>query len=174
MLKNYFMGGYLMVKKELEIIKQAIINEVEGYEFYRMASEQAGTNESHDALMELANEELKHVEFLQDLFNKLKTSSEDDRILAFDANPPSPDIYNWKKVGKQHTSMAMSIFGIGIQLEKASIEFYEKAKAETQIKEAENLYNLLIRWEHLHLDQFTTQYNSYKEDWWYDQGFAPF
>ena len=163
-----------MVKKELEIIKQAIINEVEGYEFYKMAANQAGTSESKEAFMVLAKEELKHIQYLKALFDKIKSSSQDDITLAFDSNPPSPDIYNWKKVDKQYTSLAMSVFGIGIQMEKASIEFYEDAKANTEIKEAKELYDLLIKWEYVHLEQFTDQYNSYKDDWWHDQGFAPF
>lgn len=124
--------------------------------------------------MALANEELKHVEFLEALFNKVKSGHEDDLKLAFEVNPPSPDIYNWEKVDKEYTSMAMSVFGIGIQMEKDSIEFYENAKAKTQIKEAKKLYDLLIKWERVHLEQFTEQYNIYREDWWADQGFAPF
>lgn len=163
-----------MKNRELDVIKQAILNEVEGYEFYQMAANQAGTGDSKEAFMELANEELKHVEYLKLLFNKIKNSTEDDISLAFDAKPPSPDIYNWKKVDKEYISTAMSVFSIGIQMEKSSIEFYEDAKAKTEIKEAKELYDLLIKWEYVHLEQFTNQYNSYKDQWWFDQGFAPF
>ncbi|NLC04140.1 MAG: ferritin family protein, partial [Tissierellia bacterium] len=119
-------------------------------------------------------EELKHVEYLQKLFDSIKTGVEDDIRLAFEASPPSPDIYNWAKVDKEFTSLAMSVFGIGIQMEKASIEFYENAKKNTQFEEGKKLFDLLIKWEHVHLQQFTDQYNIYKEDWWADQGFAPF
>lgn len=162
-----------MYKEELDVISQAILNEVEGYEFYRMAANQAGTNESKEAFLELANEELKHVEYLKALFNKIKDNN-DDIKLAFEATPPSPDIYNWKKVDKEYTSLAMSVFGIGIQMEKASIEFYENAKLKTNIDEARRLFDLLIKWEKVHLDQFTEQYNKHKTNWWSDQGFAPF
>lgn len=163
-----------MKSSELNIISQAILNEVEGYEFYTMAANQAGNNESKEAFLELAREELKHVEYLKALFNKIKNSEEDDLKLAFEATPPSPDIYNWKKMGKEFTSLAMSVFGIGIQMEKDSIEFYEEAKASTQYPEAKQLYDLLIKWEYVHLEQFTEQYNMYKDDWWAEQGFAPF
>lgn len=163
-----------MIKKELDVIAQAMLNEIEGYEFYKLAANQIGTGESKDAFMELANEELKHVQYLKALFNSLKENKDDDLKLAFESKPPSPDIYNWKKVDRQYSDLAMSVFGIGIQLEKASIEFYEDAKAKTEFKEAKELYDLLIEWEHVHLEQFTDQYNIYKEDWWYDQGFAPF
>ncbi|CCQ92767.1 Rubrerythrin [[Clostridium] ultunense Esp] len=163
-----------MLKEELKIIQQAILNEIEAYEFYRMAANQAGTGDSKEAFMELANEELKHVGYLEALFDKIKRSDEDNIKLAFEPMPPSPDIYNWEKVDKEYTSLAMSVFSIGMQMEKASIDFYEDAKAKTEIQAAKELYDLLIKWEQVHLDQFTEQYNMYKEDWWAEQGYAPF
>lgn len=163
-----------MYKDELDVISQAMLNEVEGYEFYKMAADQKGTRDSKEAFLELANEELKHVEYLQNLFNKIKNGAEDDIKLAFELSPPSPDIYNWEKVDKEYTSLAMSVFGIGMQMEKASIEFYENAKKKTNFEEGKRLFDLLIKWEYIHLEQFTAQYNIYKEDWWADQGFAPF
>ncbi len=163
-----------MYKEELDIIKQAILNEVEGFEFYRMAANQAGTDESKEAFMELANEELKHVEFLNALFKKIQDGEDDDIKLALENAPPSPDIYNWNKVDSKYHSLAMSVFGIGIQMEKASIDFYEEAKSKTQFEEARKLFDILIKWEKVHLDQFTEQYNSYKENWWANQSFAPF
>lgn len=163
-----------MYKDEIEIIKQGIINEIEGYEFYKMAANQAGTGESKEAFLELANEELKHVEYLKALFNKIKNDNEDDIKLALGASPPSPDIYNWEKVDKEFTSLAMSVFSIGIQMEKDSIGFYEAAKEKTKLEEAKKLFDLLIKWEHVHLEQFTEQYNRHKNNWWADQSFAPF
>jgi len=163
-----------MHNDELNVIKQAILNEVEGYEFYNMAAKQAGTEESKEAFQELANEELKHADYLRQLFDKIKNSSEDDFKLSFLVNPPSPNIFDWKKVDKKYTSLAISVFGIGMQMEKMSIDFYEDAKKNSSFEEAKKLYDLLIGWEKVHLQQFTKQYNIYKEDWWNDQEFAPF
>lgn len=162
-----------MVKDELEIIKQAIINEVEGYEFYKMASAH-GSGPGKEAFMELANEELNHIGYLKKLFDKIKNSNEDDFELAFEANPPSPDIYKWNKVANDLSSMAMSVFSIGMQMEKDSIDFYQNAKETTKFSSARILYDTLIKWEKVHLEQFTIQYNLYKEEWWNDQGYAPF
>ena len=163
-----------MHKEELDIIAQAILNEVEGYEFYRMAANQAGTGESKEAFLELANEELKHVEFLKALFDRIKNDKTEDIKLALETPPPSPNIYNWSKIDKEFTSLAMSVFGIGIQMEEASIVFYEDAKSKTKFDEAKKLFDLLIKWEKVHLEQFVEQYNMHKENWWADQSFAPF
>lgn len=162
-----------MLKEELHVIKQAIIHEVEGYEFYSLAAEQAKTEDSKLAFTELAKEELKHAEYLKELFDKIQEGDE-DFALAFLADPPSPNIFNWEKVDGKYTSMAMSVFGIAIQLEKESIVFYEKAMEKSSIEEAKKLYKLLIKWEKVHLDQFTKQYEIYKEDWWAAQDYAPF
>lgn len=162
-----------MLKEELNAIKQAIIHEVEGYEFYRLAAEQAKNTESKEAFMELAKEELKHADYLKELFDKIQQGDE-AFTLAFLADPPSPNIFNWDKVDGQYTSMAMSVFGIAIQLEKDSIIFYEKAFENSKFEEAKKLYQLLIKWEKVHLDQFTKQYEIYKEEWWSAQEYAPF
>ena len=163
-----------MLKEELNVIKQAILNELEGYEFYKMAAKQAGTGGSANAFLELANEEKKHIDYLEALFLKVKDGAEDEKAMAFSEGPPSPNIYKWDKLDKDLTSLAMSVFSIGIQMEKDSVEFYKKAKESTGIEEAKALYDLLIKWEKVHLDQFTEQYEIYREDWWADQGFAPF
>ncbi len=163
-----------MYKDELDVIKQAMLNEVEGYEFYKLAASQAGTGGSKEALMELANEELKHVEFLRELFNKIKESPEEDIELALKEGPPSPGIYKWDKFDKSLTSLAMTVFSIGIQMEKDAIEFYTKAKENTKIKAAADLFDILIKWENVHLEQFSKQYDLYRQDWWDEQSFAPF
>lgn len=163
-----------MLKEELDIISQAILNEIEGYEFYRMAANQVGSGDSKDAFMELAKEELLHVKYLQELMEKIKDGESDEIYLSHEANPPSPDIYNWKKLDKENTSLAMTVFSIGMDMEKKSIEFYEDAKAKTSLKSAKGLYEVLIKWEHVHLKEFSEQYELYKNDWWNDQSFAPF
>lgn len=163
-----------MLKEELEIIKQGILNEVEGYEFYRMASKQAEGIGSKEAFLLLAEEELKHTQYLKVLFDKVKNETTDDLELAFLENPPSPDIYNWEKVNQPASALAMSVFSVGIQMEREAIIFYTSARDKTKLAEAKKIYELLISWEEVHLAQFTQQYELYKDEWWSYQGFSPF
>ena len=125
-----------MQNKDLEIIKQAILNEVEGYEFYKIASDQVGNQESKEAFLSLAEEELKHSEYLKSLFDKIKSEEETDFKLAFLENPPSPNIFNWKKMDNQYLSLGLSVFGVGVQMERDSIKFYEEAEKATSNEEA--------------------------------------
>ena len=163
-----------MNNQELMIIKQAIINEIEGYEFYNMASNKANSVEVKNAFLELAEEEMQHVTWLKDLFNKVKDDNIVDFQLALIAEPISPEIFKWDNIDRRDAAIAVSAFGIGIQMEKASIEYYEKAAQKTDLNEAKALYNILIKWEKVHLDKFASHYDDLKEEWWSEQGYAPF
>ena len=165
-----------MYKEELSIISQAVLNEVEGYEFYKMASSQAVSEGTKEAFLELANEEMKHADYLKRLWKQLSGGGEVkiEEILEKGIVVPSPEIYRWNKVDKSNASVAMSVFGIGIQMEQSAIKFYEEAKEKVSSKASKELFELLISWEKVHLMQFSEQYSILKEDWWADQGFAPF
>ncbi|MGH4122286.1 MAG: ferritin family protein [Clostridium sp.] len=163
-----------MNNQELMIVKQAIINEIEGYEFYNMAASNTNSTEVKNAFLELAQEEMQHVVWLKDLYNKVKDDNMVDFQLALIPEPTSPAIFKWENIDRKDASIAVSVFGIGIQMEKASIEYYVKAAKETGIKEAKELFNILIKWEKIHLDKFSSQYQELKEEWWSEQGYAPF
>jgi len=160
--------------QELMILKQAIINEIEGYEFYNMAASNSNFKEVKNAFLELAQEEMQHVVWLKDLFNKVKDDNIVDFQLALIPEPTSPAIFKWENIDRKDAGIAVSAFGIGIQMEKASIEYYAKAAKQTEIKEAKELFNILIKWEKIHLDKFSSQYEELKEEWWSEQGYAPF
>ncbi|WP_313343334.1 ferritin family protein [Sedimentibacter sp.] len=165
-----------MYKEELSVISQAILNEIEGFEFYNLAANQSATAGTKEAFLELANEELKHADYLKKLWKKLSDGNEVkiEDIIGSGIDIPSPEIYRWDKIDKNSSSVAMSIFGIGMQMEKSSIDFYEEAKSKLSSQASKDLIDLLISWEKVHLNQFSNQYSLLKEDWWAEQGFAPF
>lgn len=163
-----------MKTEELAIIKQAILNEIEGYEFYKMASGNADLSEVKETLLTLASEEKKHVEWLEELFHKIKDDNLDSLKLAELENPPSPGIFKWENVDRSHIGVAVSSFAIGMQMERASIEYYEQAMEKTQLKEAKELYRILASWEKNHLEMFSKEYDALAEEWWNDQSFQPF
>ncbi|MCH4888625.1 rubrerythrin [Acidaminobacter sp. JC074] len=156
----------------LAYIKQAIISEIEGYEFYRMAAGQTRDVQMKETYLELAEEERKHVVWLQDLHKSIDSGSDFD-LMTVDA-PPSPEIFKWDKLDREDPKTILSVFGIALQLEKASFEFYKKASEEVEEKSAKELFKILEAWERAHYDVFNKEYNNLQEDWWSEQGFAPF
>ena len=163
-----------MLTKDVEVFKQAILNEVEGYEFYKMAAYNTNDEEVKRTFLNLANEELKHIDWLKDAFKKLSSNPEDRTTLAMIQNPPSPEIFKWENLQTQSVNLAVSVFGIGIEMERASVEFYEKAMKETPYEAAKQLFEVLAKWEHVHLEQFSRAYDDLLKDWWNEQGFDAF
>ncbi len=163
-----------MRKDELSVIKKAIINELEGYEFYRMAAAQAHEEDVKSALKLLAEEEQKHIVWLDELFNKIKNDPSDDFQLASLEDMPSPGIFTWDALDRKHLGLAVSVFGIAIQMERASMEFYRKAAEVTKIPVAKELFTTLSKWEEVHMNLFAEEYDRLQGDWWSDQGYAPF
>ncbi|MCT4632738.1 MAG: ferritin family protein [Firmicutes bacterium] len=165
-----------MNKKEIQVIQQAILNEIEGYEFYKMASKNAQNSSVANMLMNLAEEELKHVEWLRILFNNIKDNPSDDLSLATidEIEVPSPGIYTWDNVKDKDPALGVTVFSIGMQMEKDSVAFYKKAHDNTKNEHARKLYEKLILWENVHLELFSKEYNELKSQWWSSQGFEPF
>ena len=160
------------MSKTLTYIKQAIISEIEGYEFYRMAANGTRDVKMKETYLELAEEERKHVVWLQDLHKSIDSDSAFD-LMAIDA-PPSPEIFKWEKLDREEPKTVLSIFGIALQLEKASYEFYKIASEEVEEASAKELFKILEVWEKTHYDVFNKEYDLLQKDWWSEQGFAPF
>jgi rubrerythrin len=163
-----------MKQFELDTIKQAILNEIEGYEFYQMAAEKAHDADTKQAFINLAEEEMKHVSWLKELFVKMQDEDHDKFNLAMVSDPPAPHLYNWDNLDRKDAQSAVSVFGIGMQLEELAIKFYEQARDNTEHDMAKGLYTKLIAWEKVHFEQFAKEYELLKREFWDMQQFAPF
>lgn len=163
-----------MNDKELKLIKKAILNEVEGYQFYRMAAKDSVNEETSRTFMLLADEEEKHVEWLNDLLKHLAKDPETRFDLAHLPEVPSPEIFRWDNLQEEDANRALSVFSIGMQMERASFEFYEKGIEETDNEDLKQLFDILAKWERAHYDQFREEYEKLEQDFWAEQQFAPF
>jgi rubrerythrin len=164
-----------MSNAELTIIRQGIVKELEGYEFYKMVSENAKNSlETKEAFMQLANEEMKHANWLKEMYVKVERGKLEDLVSGIELDVPAPGNAKWKNLKKDSASIPVSVFGIGINMEKASIEYYTKAAADTKIKGAKEFFEMLAKWEKTHLEFLSDEYEDMLVDWWADQGFAPF
>lgn len=163
-----------MKNDELKLIRQAIINEIEGYEFYKMAKEHAVEKTVKEAFETLAEEERKHVEWLTELMNHIHAEKTDSFNLSMVDNPPSPGIFKWDNIDRKNAGLAVSVFGIGMQMEEASVKFYLHAADESRNEDAKALYRILAAWEQAHYEQFMGEYETLTHEYWSNQGFAPF
>jgi rubrerythrin len=142
----------MALNNELEILKQAILNELEGYNFYLLAAQQTKDADAREAFSHFAKEEITPPSL---------------------TDPPSPHIFSWSNAGTERGSLAVSVFGIAINMEKAAVDFYKMAAGTTKLDAAKKLYLTLVKWEEEHLASFEKHYDELKEAWWQNQGFSP-
>ncbi|MDK2865785.1 MAG: hypothetical protein PWP38_100 [Clostridiales bacterium] len=163
-----------MELNDILIFKKAILNEVEGYEFYKMAAHNAEDEMSKRLLNEMANEERDHLEWLRDVFQKLGGVDEDRFKLSLMDTPVSPNIFTWDNVSVKNPSLAVSIFGMAMTFERESVALYQEAMADSEDENAKRVFEILLKWEKGHLEKFSKAYERYSEDWWAEQNFHPF
>lgn len=156
---------------ELNIVKQAILNEIESINFFKMSSEQLG-GEAKDVFLSLAHQSEEHVDYL----NKLKANIEKDESTVIEKIKSSLEgkTFEWGKVDPENATMVLSVFNLGMNIKKVNIKFYEKAAARSEVPEAKGLYKELAYWENFQLTQIAKQYEELKSEWWSDQSYAPF
>lgn len=157
------------MEKNLEIIKQAILNEVEGYQFYKMYSEKVNNKDIADTFMDIANEELSHIEYLKNLMN----NSKEENLKMAQMEVPEPGIFKFSSMTPDELSLAVTAFSIAMKMEEDSQKFYDDAAKNAETEEEKALYEKLRDWEISHRDQFEKQYETLKEEWWADNDFAP-
>ena len=160
------------MKDDLKLLAQAMLNEVEAAEFYRMAAAQAPNEEARESLLELADEEMRHFAYLKSLADKLNVG--EVPTMEEINEEDSPEIFDWGKVTGVDLQLGVSIYSVAMQMELKSMNYYLEAKDKAKDESTKKLMGLLVEWEKSHYVQFSKIYDSYKDQWWDDMGYAPF
>ncbi len=164
-------------KKALEGLKIAMQTELNGIEFYRLASEKTGDSKGKEVFKSLAEDETKH-------FNELKRQyeyllKENEWLSHIELGSPSilegesPIFTEELKSRIKERHFEMSALSIGALLETNSIDFYRKMKEDSDDPAARELFGKLQEWEQRHLSAITKQIDLLKEDFWADAQFTP-
>lgn len=159
--------------KELQIIKEAILNEIEGYSFYQLAAEKSSEPDIKNIFLYLAEEEKKHEQYLKGLYKTVEQGKPEAVEVFPYAATASPNIFNPEKLKKEPGSLIVSALSIGVMMEKSSIDFYKDAAEKTSLEKAKRFYIQLADWENTHLETLSRAYDFAKEEWWAEQGFSP-
>ncbi len=164
-----------MNANELTILKTALLNEAEGERFYQLAAENTSNSDVKNAFLSLAEEEKMHGTWLREMLQSLnKGEAMDSSLLNTEiSSAVSPHIFNLSQVSGKQNIMEISVFHIGILMEKASLDYYRNAAESTSSQDAKKLYETLAKWEMHHLDELEKVYDSLSEDWFDQQGFSP-
>ncbi len=157
-------------KLNIDIIKQAILNEVEGYQFYKLYAEKVNHEDVAKTFMNIADEELQHIEFLR----KLTANTPDENLELATMEVPAPGIFKFTSLTPDELSLAVSAFSIAMKMEEESQLFYDEAAKNSEREDEKALFIMLRDWEISHRDSFKKQYDLLRDEWWADNSYAPF
>lgn len=147
-----------MNETHIRLLKQAVLNEYEGYEYYMHQSKQWHDQDVVANFEAIAREELLHVKWLEDLFAELKDPM-DQRLFNLLDDVKAPGVYDWSSIKRiSHTGKA-DVFKKAMEMELASIAHYQKLKQDAETEEVIPLFDRLIQWEKNHYQQFKTVYD---------------
>ncbi len=164
----------------LEVVKNAIRVENDGYQFYRLAEEKTKDAKGKEFFTSLAKDETNHMEILKSLYQKIKEEGKfkfdevKDMRHILETTSESPIFSKEFKQRLNQAHFEMTALSIGILLEKDSIGFYKKSAQETEDKDVKMLFNYLADWEGEHLRALVNQQKFLQEDYWSEARFYPF
>lgn len=159
-------------------LKTAMKMETDGYHFYLMAANSTGDPKGRQVFETLAEEELGHRKWLAAQYRAVTESGSFNPAVSLgtpaDLSGESP-VFTTELVARAAgAGMEMSALSIGIQLELASIRFYEKLAQEQSDPVARRFFAELAEWESGHYHALLRQQELLKRDYWAEGGFAPF
>jgi rubrerythrin len=161
-------------------LQQALQNEVDGREFYRMAARSARRDGPRQMFTFLMEEEEKHREAIAAQIARMAEGKHPKRIrgpadrkaIRKFRSPLFTEDFVAKGRNVEGEAAALSI---GMTLERRAIEQFgvlrKKVKGDPP---AERLFDELIAWEKDHLDILARQYGQLREMYWEDARFWPF
>jgi len=165
-------------KALLQGLLEAMRAEHEGDHFYRMAARATENPKGREVLSQLALEEREHASFLKAQYDSiLETGKVDgkrklgEKTRLTGSNPIfSKDIRD--RLKGAHSEMTN--LSIGIQLEMGAMKHYEKLANQAEDPEVKAFFSELREWEAGHYKALLEQHDMLQEEYWADNGFAPF
>ncbi len=161
----------------LEAVKSAIITELRGEEIYQAATERASDPAAKQMFESLAIDERQHKAFLESNFKSLLEDGTWAVPVSIEALTPldqtvviTPEFLARVKGG----AFEMAVIAAGCELERSAIEFYSRQAQECPDEESAKVFSFLANWEEGHLRALSELEERLRDQYFSDQGFAPF
>ncbi len=158
-------------------LKEAMIAERTGIEFYETAAEKTVDPQGKEVFLRLADEEKKHLEYLRRQFESVFNNGSFEPLYersGIDITAASPIFSEGLKGRLKSAHWEMSALSVGLALEQASISRYQELAKKADMPEAKEFFLALVHWEETHLTALQKQFNYLREFYWQQAGFAPF
>jgi rubrerythrin len=164
----------------LKGLKQALRNEIDGTEFYRMAAATARHDGVRQMFRFLMEEEERHREAILEQMRRMaqgkpfriERGAASRKELARYRSPLYTE--DLVKAGRQAEGEVAAL-SIGMTLEKRAIaQFAALQKKAAGAPRVEKIFSDLAAWERDHLEILTRQYDQLREMYWEEARFWPF
>ena len=168
------------VGQDLVALRTAIQTEIDGYEFYTRAAEQAHHPRTQALFQTVAKDEVAHREWLEAHQTSLQ---EDGRWLpeAKQKMPQMRDVTQGLPIFSEdhiiditeHTS-ELTALRTAVLIEQDAVNFYERAAGQTGDPAGKDMYRFLADFEREHRRVLEEEYNFLMGAFREAMGFAPF
>lgn len=162
-----------MDNDEIDLIKTAILNEIECEFFYRRAARETQSQEAVNTFLGLAEDEKRHQRMLKGML----TQMQDD--IDFQPEELNPDgksdssVFNAAHNIDTGDAMEVSLFNTAVMMENASIDYYRRAAAQTSLPATRDFFKRMIDWQLRHLEALEKVYEFLTQEWWDKQSYSP-
>lgn len=171
------MTSKAVTKESLDILKQAILLERRGYEFYKKVADQAENPRVETFFSDLAQEELGHIKILSAQFKAFNKTGH----FEVDLLNGQEECKNCKEVFSQDikdkiaaASFEASAITAAISMEKRAVELYSKQAENAEDVEEKKMYAWLADFERKHLKNLMAIDQDLHDSVWEDNNFWPF
>ncbi|HEY3488938.1 MAG TPA: ferritin family protein [Candidatus Deferrimicrobiaceae bacterium] len=163
-------------------LRTALMNEIDGREFYRMAAQNAGSAGVREMFEFLMAEEDQHYQALVAQAGRLadgkplrfkRSASGRKKLGEFRGGLVSPGMV----ADSRKAEGEIAALSIGMTLEQRAMRQFAalRKKAEAAGDEAAvSVFSGLVAWEKDHLDLLESRYNALREAYWEEARFWPF
>ncbi len=142
----------------VELLQRAVEYEREGYDYYMRQSKMLHDKQICNLFKAVAEEELKHIEWLKAIITEHLDASE--KIAFLVSGQPLRDIdIDWDSIKRIGISDINNVYDHAIHLETDAIEFYQGLR-ESVSGESVKMLDTIISWEKSHLELFKRLKNS--------------
>jgi rubrerythrin len=161
----------------LTALQMAIQTEIDGVNFYQKFAAQTQDSDARAMFQRLAQDEVMHLELLQNTKAMLEESGEwaEYKGIVLDQFEAAP-IFSRERVEQnvvEYTS-DLSALRVAYLIEKDAMDFYAHAAAMTGDPNGQRMFADLAKMERGHLDLLEGEYNFLRGQFQTAMGFAPF
>jgi len=162
-------------KSVQDVLKRAILLEMNGKEFFSMAAKTATSAVAREIFEHMVKEEEHHLQLLQITFKNLmdegKVVLPTEEELAFGFKDPIIDKSFLMEL--RNSAFDSSAISIALTLEEKAFKFYQKEEQLATDPEIKKLFTWLTDWEIDHHRKLMALEEDFREQVWNDSNFWP-